>query len=360
LTAPLRITFAAGNLSEGGGVNRVISDLSGLLAERLGARVEVIAVGTSGKPTYPFSPQVGVETVANGRPIGWREALRRIRRDKPDFVIGSWTQSNFILILGLLLSGTRTIVFEHTSWYFHPLRIRALRRLIYPLAWRVIVLNPSELAHYRTFLRNVRLVPNPVPSFAGPRAQDREKLIVAVGHLEPRKNFIDAIEAMALSGLEEDGWALAIIGAGPDEQMLRDAISRAGLKRTTIHPPTSDLASWYNRASLTLVTARLEVFSLVLAEAMSAGVVPIAYAADGPSFILRDFPGHLVRTRDVKAMAEAMRSFAGKSSLAPLRSKLASSVDSRFSPKEIAERWKALLRETEDSFSESSGTTGHT
>jgi glycosyltransferase involved in cell wall biosynthesis len=360
LTAQLRISFAVGNLSDGGGVNRVVSDLSALFAERLGAEVEVIGVGTTGEPTYPISPRVKLETGSNGRPITWREALRRLRRNKPDFVIGSWTQSNCILILGLLLSGVRVIVFEHTSWYFHPRRIRALRWLIYPLAWRVIVLNPSELAHYRRFLGNARLLPDPVPAVPGPRAAQREKLIVAVGHLEPRKNFIDAIEAMALSGLEDEGWSLAIIGDGPDEPMLRDAIGRAGLERTTIHPPTSDLASWYNRASLTLVTARLEVFSLVLAEAMSAGVVPIAYATDGPSFILGDFPEHLVPIGDVKAMAAAMRRFAEGGSLAPLRSSLASSVDNRFSPKEIAECWKELLGQIGASSSKPSGTTEDT
>ncbi len=343
----MRITFAAGDLSDGGGVNRVISDLSALLAERLGAEVDVLAIGTRGNPTYPISPRVKLETASNGRPLGWREALSRIRRDRPDLVVGSWTQANFILILGLLFSGIRVVVFEHTSWYFHPRRVRALRRLIYPLAWRVIVLNPSELAHYRHFLRNVRLVPNPVPPVPGPRQAEREKLIVAVGHLEPRKNFVDAVEAMALSRLEEKGWELAIIGAGPEEQRLREAIRSAGLARTRIHPPTSDLASWYNRASLTLVTARLEVFSLVLAEAMSAGVVPIAYATDGPSFILQGFPDHLVPIGDTEALAAAMLRFAEARVPASLGAQLAASIDERFSPKVIGEEWRHMFDEAD-------------
>lgn len=340
-----RITFAAGDLSDGGGVNRVISDLSALFAEQLDAEVAVIGIGTSGKPTYPISPRVKLDTVSNGRRIGWREALRRLRQDKPDFVIGSWTQSNFILILALLLSGIRVIAFEHTCWYFHPRRIRALRKLIYPLAWRVIVLNPSELDHYRAFLDNVRLLPNPVPAVPGPRLPEREKLIVAIGHLERRKNFLDAIEAMAQSGLEKDGWSLAIIGDGPEKQMLRDAIRSAGLERTAIHVPTPDLASWYNRASLTLVTARLEVFSLVLAEAMSAGVVPIAYATDGPRFILQDFPGHLVPIGDVTGMAEAMRRFAGEKTLDSQRLRLSSAIEARFSRASIATKWTELFEE---------------
>ncbi len=342
----LTICFVAGDLADGGGVNRVVSDLSAIFAKQLGADVTVLSLGTTGEPTYPLSDRVKLEAIADGRPIGWRKALSRLRRDKPDVVIGSWTQANFILILGLLLSGIRVIAAEHTSWYFHRRRVRALRRLIYPLAWRVTVLNPSELAHYRKYLGNVRLIPNPVPPMPRSTVGKGEKLIIAIGHLEPRKNFFDAIQAMALSRLEDDGWDLAIIGAGPEEQLLRDAIGAAGLERTHIHPPTSDLASWYNRASLTLVTAKLEVFSLVLAEAMSAGVVPIAYTTDGPSFILDGFRDHLVPVGDVAAMAERMRGFAAEPIGDALRSSLAASINERFSPERIAREWEQLLNDS--------------
>lgn len=345
MSSPKRICFLAGNLSDGGGVNHIISDLSAILAERLGAEVSIVAIGTTATPTYPISPRVKVETLSKGRPIGWREALSLVRRQRPEMVIGSWTQSNVMLILALLLSGVRVVAVEHTSWHFHPRWIRALRRMIYPLAWRVVVLNPSELAHYRTYLRNVRLLPNPVPAVARSAAQVREKLIVAVGHLEARKNFADSVRAMALSGLEDSGWELAIIGAGPEEEALRKAISDAGLKRTRVHPPTTDLASWYNRASLTLVTAKLEVFSLVLAEAMSAGVIPIAYATDGPSYILDDFSDNLVPIGDVAGLAGAMRRFAGGDDQGALRTKLAQSIETRFSPEIIAEQWRRLLSE---------------
>jgi glycosyltransferase involved in cell wall biosynthesis len=347
LTSPLRICFVAGDLASGGGVNRVIGHLSEIFAERLGAAVNVLAIGSTGTPTYPISDKVNIETASGEGPIGWREALSRVRRQRPDFVIGSWAQSNVVLILALLLSGTRVVVVEHTSWYFHPRRVRALRRLIYPLAWRVVVLNPSELAHYRTYLRNVRLLPNPVPAAAGASAGGREKLIVAIGHLEARKNFADAIRAMALSRLEESGWGLSIIGAGPEEGALRRAIGDCGLTRTRVHPPAADLAPWYDRASLTLVTATLEVFSLALAEAMSAGVVPVAYVTDGPSYILEDFPDHLVPIGDVAALAERMRRFAGEDDAGPLRTKLAESIETRFSPEVVADEWRRLFNESD-------------
>lgn len=340
----MRVIFVAGDLSDGGGVNRVISELSALMAERLAYEVTILAVGTKGPPTYRPSDRVKLERGSDDRPIGWREALARVRRDKPDFVIGPWPQANLILILGLRLAGIRVIAVEHASWNFQPRWVRALRRLIYPLAWRVVVLNPSELRHYRR-LDNVRLIPNPVRQPEALPSGSREKLIVAIGHLLPNKNFADAVEAMALSRLEDEGWQLAIIGAGPDETRLRDCIGRSGLERTRIHPPTSDLGSWYARASLMLVTSKLEVFSLVLAEGMSAGVVPIAYAADGPAFILEDFADHLVPVGALEALSERLRHFGSGQIPESLRADLRRSIGTRFSPATVTDKWHELLEE---------------
>ncbi|MGN6058516.1 MAG: glycosyltransferase, partial [Sphingomicrobium sp.] len=98
------------------------------------------------------------------------------------------------------------------------------------------------------------------------------------------------------------------------------------------------------RASLLLVTSRLESFSLVLAEAMLSGVIPIAYASDGPTFILEDFPDHLVRIGDVDALAMQLVRFANEPDVAPLRRAMRASIESRFSPDIIVEQWKALLQ----------------
>lgn len=336
--------MVAGDLANGGGANRVIRDLAAIFVSRLGAEVTILSVGSNGPPTYPYPPEVKVERADARGPRGYFEAIRRLRRTRPDAVIGSWTQDNILLAVALLFTGIQVVAVEHTCWYFHPRWIRAVRRLAYRFASHVIVLNPDELRYYRGFLTNVSLLPNPVPAVARVAGVEREKLIVAIGHLEPRKNFQDAIRAMAISGLESSGWSCAIIGSGPEEPALRRQIAEAGLTRTSVVPPTDDLASWYSRASLTLVTAKLEVFSLVLAEAMSAGVIPIAYAADGPAFILQDFPGHLVAQGDVDGLAAGLREFAGYGPADQLRTRLEASVGGRFSAGAIAQQWQELLQ----------------
>jgi glycosyltransferase involved in cell wall biosynthesis len=317
-----RILFIAADLSTGGGVSKVIRDLALLFKRRLALDVSVVeARGGGATPSYSFE-EVPVEQHRAKSLFAYFRLLVRLRRERPDFVISSWTQDNILVA--------------------HATPIRTLRRIVYPFAWRVVVLNRIDLEHYRGFLSNVRLIPNPVvPPTTETNAQ-REKLIIAVGHLEPLKQFDQAIRAMAASELEDLGWSLAVIGSGSSEAALSKLIGELGLERTRICAGAQDLGGWYARASLIMLTSRLESFSLVLAEAMLAGVVPIAYASDGPMFVLEGFPEQVVAMDDVDGLASRLIQFA-EGDLEPLRQRLRQSIATRFAPEAIARQWRELL-----------------
>lgn len=338
-----RIIFVATDLSTGGGVNKVIRDLAVLLKRRLKAAVRVLNARSDRPSAYEFPDDLPVEMHRRRRLASYFALLIGLRRSRPDVVISSWTQDNILTALAFAFSRSKVILIEHTSWNHHAGIVRFLRRLAYPLAGAIVVLNPTELEYYSRFLDNVRLIPNPIASPDPLKENAREKMILAVGHLEPRKNFADAIRAMAMSGLEEEGWSLEIVGSGEQAQNLQALIAELGLKRTSIHAPVPDLSGWYSRASLTVVTARLEVFSLVLAEAMLNGVVPVAYATDGPAFLLKGFPDHLAPTGDVQQLANLLARFASLPDLNTLRQRLSTSIEQRFGEGIVAASWKDLL-----------------
>jgi glycosyltransferase involved in cell wall biosynthesis len=337
-----RIVFVATDLSTGGGVNRVIRDLSGLFAGRLGYDVTVMAARSDAAPSYAFAPSVHADLRGPGGILHYIRQLWQLRKSRPDWVIGSWTQDNILLIALFMLSATRVVVVEHSSWDFHAPFIRLLRRLFYPAAAKVVVLNPADRVHYERVLTNVSLIPNPV-SLPAIVPAPREKLFLSVGHLSPVKNFKDAIRAMAASRLEAEGWALTLIGSGAEDAALHELARSEGLKRFSIERTVTNLADWYVRASILLVPSQTEVFSLVLGEAMAAGVVPIAYATDGPRYLLEDFPDLLVARGDVRSLARRMTAVAHMGDLNPLRLQLRQSVERRFSPNLIAEQWCRLL-----------------
>jgi amylovoran biosynthesis glycosyltransferase AmsD len=337
-----RILFIATDLSTGGGVNKVIRDLAVLFRQRLGMDVSIVNARSNKPSSYAFPADVPVQNHRRQSLLSYFRLLVSLRRSHPDFVISSWTQDNILVTLAFLFSRSKVVLVEHSSWHFHGPGIRLLRRFVYPLAFQVVVLNRRDFEHYRRYLPQVRLIPDPVTS-SQVAQQQREKLIIAIGHLSPLKNFEDAIRAMASSRLEEDGWSLAIIGSGACEASLHRLIAELGLKRSRIHGAVNDLTPWYSRASLLLVTSRLESFSLVLAEAMLSGVVPIAYASDGPSFILEHFPDHLVELGNPEVLSDRLTQFAGASDLEALREEMRRSIETRFSPGIVAEQWQELL-----------------
>jgi glycosyltransferase involved in cell wall biosynthesis len=345
-TAPRKRTVIlfGGDISSGGGANRVVRDLATILSERLDFDTTVIT-STKTKPSYAFSPSVRIEYHDQATsPKNFRRLIKEIGRRKPDYMISFWHWDNIRVALNSALSGQRSIVTEHTSWHHPPLRTRVARALTYRFAKAVCVLNPVEFDHYRRFLGNVVLLPNPVPALPSSAIAPKEKLIVAVGHLIDRKNFRDAILAMARSGLARDGWRLAIIGDGPERASLDQLILDQGLRGTAeIVAPTSDIAHWYARASVILVTSTIEVFSLVLAEAMSMAVVPLAYAADGPAYLLEAHPDLLVEPGDAARLGERLGQLCRSPDLQARGRAMSEVIRNRFSEDAIAEQWRTLL-----------------
>jgi glycosyltransferase involved in cell wall biosynthesis len=71
-------------------------------------------------------------------------------------------------------------------------------------------------------------------------------------------------------------WKLTIIGDGDDRGDLEKRIHEYGLKRVSITGFVNPI-KYYKRASILLLTSEYEGFGLVVAEAMSHGVVPVVY-----------------------------------------------------------------------------------
>jgi glycosyltransferase involved in cell wall biosynthesis len=337
------VLLVGGDLSNGGGVNRVIRDLSTIFSERLGLETTVLALSDT-PPTYEFSPKVHLELHPEAASrLGYWRLLRDFTRRNYDNVIGFWHGDNIRIALASALAGKAAILTEHTSWHHPPLRTRIARALTYRLAKAVCVLNPAELAHYSRLFSNVVLLPNPVLPPVAPAPLKKEKLIVAVGHLIDRKNFRDAVIAMGRAGLDE-GWLLVIVGAGPEKDALEALVRELGLGgRVHFEAPTENIEQWYARASIMLVTSKIEVFSLVLAESMLLGTVPLAYAVDGPAFLLKDHPDLLVAPGDAEALARRLREIVRAGGLAERGQAMSAVIQGRFSEEAIAEQWRALL-----------------
>jgi D-inositol-3-phosphate glycosyltransferase len=143
--------------------------------------------------------------------------------------------------------------------------------------------------------------------------------ILSVGRLVERKGYADLIEALQLVPEVEavviGGPPAAALHSDPLVRSLREmAEQRGGADRVRRigAVPRDEMPSWYRAADLVACPAWYEPFGLTPLEAMACGVPVVAYGVGGfIDTVVDEVTGVLVRPRDVKALAGALRALIG-------------------------------------------------
>lgn len=100
---------------------------------------------------------------------------------------------------------------------------------------------------------------------------------LAIGRLEPEKNFTLAIEALAKARASGHDAGLTIVGKGSEEERLRGETRRLGLERyVEFAGVQGDISPYLARADALLLTSHYEGYGMVIVEALAARVPVIA------------------------------------------------------------------------------------
>lgn len=151
---------------------------------------------------------------------------------------------------------------------------------------RFILLSPSFIPVAQKFSRvksaeKFLSIPNPISIPLPDEDISREKEIIYVGRIEYNQKRTDrVIDIWEELESKYSDWKLTIVGDGEDREDLQKRIDGYGLKRVEI-TGFVDPIPYYKRASILLLTSEYEGFGLVIAEAMSHGVVPVVYNSFG-------------------------------------------------------------------------------
>ena len=328
----MRVLALVGSLTVGG-TERYVARLAPAI-KSLGIDIEVCALDPTG-PMRDELEAAGIQ-VHGTRLIDWRhrrdtaivlrtinEIRRLIKSRRYDVVHTYLFWSDFLGVAGARLAGCPRIIVSRRalhSWvhpqsaFFHGLEQVTNLFANELIANSQAVLKDAEaherlLPSIRTVVYNgvdVRRYQCGQPSLEGPLR------LVTVGALAPRKGQEYAIAALALltkSGLEA---TLVLVGAGPDEALLRRKASEAGVgDLVSFAGEQLDPRPYLARADIFVLPSRQEGFSNALLEAMASALPVVATDVGGNSEALVDGEGgRIVPPQQPEAIAAAIAELA--------------------------------------------------
>lgn len=332
----MKLLFVITSL-ENGGAERVCASL----ANYFSTEHEVEILYFSGEIFYKISSKVKLNKFTrNSRIPRLAAKLLAIRKHAKDAdcILSFMDSTNILSIIATAFLGRKLIISEHSAHDFAGLKWRVLRRIFYPFASALTVLNRSDFNYY-SFVKNKAIIYNPSifkPSFGG----QKEKLIIFVGRLEPVKGCDIFLRALAL--LKLDNFKLLVLGAGSQKKSLQSLSAGLGLKNLEFLGSVSDIQNYYKKAKIIVSSSRFEGLGNALIESAFFDCIRAATPTAGALELLEDGKnGFISSDFSEQALAKAILKAlnADESVLENTRAE-----SEKFSLENIAAQWWELIK----------------
>ena len=372
----MKIVYCIHSLYNSAGMERIITEKANALSEK-GHKVFIITAEQQTRPVfYQLAPKVvhydlGINYTENSsffsKLITYNRKKRKHRkklsdllfRIEPDITIS--TMGNEFLFLYKIKDKSKKILEIHFAKNY---RMMYKRNLLWKMidyyrsrqeekkaAYydKFIVLTQEDKSHWKG-LNNIITIPNfiTLPPVNAIQKEKRKNILISVGRLAYQKGYDRLINACALIKDLLKGWEIHIYGNGELKQDLERLIQEKKLSDVIhIYPATSNINQVYMESKGILSPSRFEGLSMVLIEAMSYGVPPIAfnYPCGPQDIITNNVNGILVNNGDIIAYSEAITKFINDESFRESLSAAAIERAKYFSKERIINQWISLFNE---------------
>lgn len=359
-----------------GGAERTVATLANHWADR-GWDVTVATLASRGEDFYDL--RAGVRRVAldlagdSPSPLAAArynlrrvKALRRLLAQlRPQVALAMMSTPNVLLALAsrgmpwLVRVGSERCYPPHAplAWPWS-----SARRLLYGRLDAVVALT-DECRRWivtHTPARTVPVIPNavvwPLPCVAPWIVPNKvvdpgRRMLLAVGRLDPVKNFGGLLAVFARLARRHPDWDLVILGEGPERAALHEARAALGLEGRVVMPGIAgNVAQWHARCDLYVLASHSEGFPNALAEALCHGMPVVSVDCDtGPRDIVRHgIDGLLVAPGDPDALEGALDALMADIALRRQFAAQAAAARQRFGIERVAGLWEALFSRLQD------------
>lgn len=356
-----RLAVLLNDMHAAGGIQRVAANLVRELGQRYDARL--LSVEPLRNPVF-HDPDLHFASLNCARAGSGRMrylagmaaaglALRRyVREHRIEIVLAIWYDFACVTALALPRSVIK-IGCEHIAYEEAPRFWQQMRRVCYRRLDAVVSLTEADRPLLSQLSNNVWVIPNAAPTLPNRSDKPRDKILLSVGHLIPRKGLDRLLWALQAPLHAHPDWRLVIIGGGETGHVdwgyldyLATLMKLLRLERQIIiHPATRHVADWYQRAAVYVMGSRQEGLPMVLIEAKAFGLPIVSFdCPTGPKEIIRHgIDGFLIQN-DSYAFGNAVSQLMTDPQLWQRMSTAALvDVNARFSVASISHQWFDLL-----------------
>lgn len=333
----MKITYCTPSLYIAGGIERVLTTKMNYLADEAGYDVWVILTDGKGKePYFKLSDKVHVVNLDVNFEELWslgflakipvylkkqriykkrlKQALFDIRPDvtittlrrEINFITSIKDGSKKIGEMHINRANYRNFSGKDSSFLKTIFADYWMRNLIGKLKKldSFVVLTEKDMNSWRE-LDKVLCIPNPISDTNKIVSTQTSKNVIAVGRYCHEKGFDNLIKAWKFVEMKHPDWTLNIYGSGNQDEYI-SLIKKENLTSCKLHDAVSNIFEMYSNSSIFALSSRFEGFGMVIVEAMSCGIPPVAFDCPwGPRQIITDGKdGILVENGNVQDFAD--------------------------------------------------------
>ncbi|MDC7221303.1 MAG: glycosyltransferase [Spirochaetales bacterium] len=314
-----------------GGAEHVVADMTARWCKS--HEIHLLTFSNKNKDFYKVSPLVVRYDMEGRKRKIWNlkaqfsiiKKIKSVTKNiQPDIVISFIHKANIYSSFALWGSHIPLVLSESSliNRSDVPVHISLLRKLLYPRAFKLVVLSESikrELLMTipKVYETDVVAIPNPIDvsekkdqveplnEFTGQNL-DGKKIIISVGRLIPLKSFDHLIKAIKEVKSKGSGFHLVIIGEGEERANLESIIQREDLLECVSLPGrTNSVLSYLEQADFSISTSQLEGFGMAVIESLAVGTPVLAYDAPGVRDLIKHgYNGELVPYGDIHLLSE--------------------------------------------------------
>lgn len=360
----MKLLYITNGINGSGGLERVLSIKASYLVEKLNYEVHIMSLNKSNLNLfYHFHPSIILHSIpVYGNPIQYSKRYisgikSTIKKVNPTIIIVCDDGLKAFFLPSILGKSIPIIYERHVSknieigknfgiWKLMLTKLKMKTMDVLASSFtKFIVLTEQNTKEWK--LKNLQIIPNPLPFYPQESASLLNKKVISVGKQSYQKGYDLLLQSWQKVHLKNPTWQLEIYGKLDASQGLEGLAMSLGIdKSIRFFEPEKNIINNYLDSSIYVMSSRFEGFGMVLIEAMSCGVPCISFDCPyGPSDIIKnEIDGFLVENGNFDALADTINLLIYNSDLRTQMGKNAKENAKRYLPENIMYQWDELFK----------------